>query len=202
MSVSKRFDPYRDHQSEYVATEEPRLVRTEPGTYLTITGRSPAGGEEFERRVRTLRHALDSLHRHESNRGKNFVPGKLEALWWVKGVDRKTDEPLWHWKLMIRVPDFVSDKDWGVAADASRDENVKEVWLERIDEGECVQVLHVGPYEREQESVEKMRDFAQRLGKRFEGFHHEIYLTSPVDVPPEGQRTLLRQQVVPATLAP
>ena len=55
---------------------------------------------------------------------------------------------------------------------------VKHVRLETIKEGSCVQMLHVGPYEREPETIEKMRAFAEGKGVAFSGVHHEIYLSA------------------------
>ena len=204
MGLSKRANPYREHQAEYVATETPRLVKTEPGRYLTITGDSEPGGEDFEHKARALLRVAHTVQEAKKHGGRDFNLGKLEALWWQRGRerDRQTDRPLWHWKLMVRVPDFVSEQDLGAAKSGGRDDLIRDVWLETIDEGECVQVLHVGPYEGEQQTVERMAEFARLEGRTFEGFHHEIYLTSPDEVPPEQLRTILRHQVVAAPIAP
>ena len=72
---------------------------------------------------------------------------------------------------------------------------VKEVKLERLDEGRCVQMLHVGPYEREHETIAKMKSFAEQKGLQLVGPHHEIYLSDPRRVPPDRLRTILRQPV-------
>ncbi|MGI5864411.1 MAG: GyrI-like domain-containing protein [Myxococcales bacterium] len=195
-------DPYREHQAEYVATEEPRLVKTSPAKYVTITGESEPGGEDFHHRVKVLYRAAQTILEAKRQAGHDFKLGKLEAMWWHKSRDKETDQPSWHWKLLLRVPEFVTENDLVLAKNKARDPLVRDVWLELIDEGEVVQVLHVGPYEREQETVDKMREYARNQGKRFEGFHHEIYLTNPADVPPEKLRTIMRHQVEPAPIAP
>ena len=201
MAITKA-DPYRDHQAEYVATEDPRLVKTSPAKYVTITGHSEPGGDDFDHRVKVLYRAAQTILEAKRQAGHDFRLGRLEAMWWHKGQDKQTDRPSWHWKLLLRVPEFVSEQDLSAAKNKARDPLVRDVWLEIIDEGEVVQVLHLGPHERGQESLDKMREFAREQGKRFEGFHHEIYLTRPADVPPEKLRTILRQQVEPAPIAP
>jgi len=73
---------------------------------------------------------------------------------------------------------------------------VKRVKLEKIDEGLCVQILHVGPYATEPESILKMCEFMKAQGLKPHGLHHEIYLSDPRRVPPEKVKTILRHAVV------
>jgi hypothetical protein len=65
-------------------------------------------------------------------------------------------------------------------------------------EGRCVQMLHVGPYEREGETVAQMQAFAESQGFKLEGLHHEIYLSDPRRVAPERLKTILRHPVTKA----
>ena len=70
-----------------------------------------------------------------------------------------------------------------------------EVKLATIDEGTCAQMLHVGPYGREKETVDKMVAFAASTGFVPQGRHHEIYLSDPRRVAPERLKTILRLPV-------
>jgi len=72
---------------------------------------------------------------------------------------------------------------------------VAGVRLERIAEGKCVQVLHVGPYAAEGPALDAMLAFAKEQGLRFTGRHHEIYLNDPHRVKPEKVKTILRHPV-------
>ena len=72
---------------------------------------------------------------------------------------------------------------------------VRDVKLESLREGICVQALHVGPYDRERETIRLMQTFAEQKGYRFVGPHHEIYLSDPRRVAPERLRTILREPV-------
>jgi len=72
---------------------------------------------------------------------------------------------------------------------------VKEVKFGETAEGRCVQILHVGPYSTEPESLAKLYELMEVEGFTFNGFHHEIYLSDPRKTPAERLRTILRQPV-------
>jgi hypothetical protein len=76
-----------------------------------------------------------------------------------------------------------------------RDKGVKAVKLERIAEGKCVQMLHVGPYAAEGPTMDAMLAYAKEQGVRFTGRHHEIYLSDPRRTKPEKLKTILRHPV-------
>lgn len=72
---------------------------------------------------------------------------------------------------------------------------MRRVQLIELREDTCVQILHVGPYTEEKDSIAKMRAFAERAGRKFAGKHHEIYLTDPRRVKPDKLKTILRHPV-------
>jgi hypothetical protein len=72
---------------------------------------------------------------------------------------------------------------------------VREVQLETIGEGRCVQMLHVGPYDTEGATVDKMKEFVEESSLAFHGLHHEIYLSDPRRADPDNLRTILRMPV-------
>jgi len=72
---------------------------------------------------------------------------------------------------------------------------VEKVRLESLAEGQCVQMLHVGPYDKEHETLASMKALAAVSGLSFRGPHHEIYLSDPRRVAPEKLRTILRMPV-------
>ncbi len=110
----------------------------------------------------------------------------LEGLWWqdgVKGVDyfRKED---FQWISMIRLPEFVTEEefDWAVAeASAKKKTDFSKVEFLTCEEGLCVQCMHIGPYDEEPATVERMDVFTEAQGYQpdfGEGrLHHEIYLS-------------------------
>ena len=74
-------------------------------------------------------------------------------------------------------------------------EDVKRVRLESLTEGPCVQMLHVGPYDKEPETIAVMKAFAEKQQFEFSGRHHEVYLSDPRRVPLERLKTILRVPV-------
>ena len=160
------------------------------------------GGEEFRRKVGMMYGVAYALKSAQASRGQDFVIGALEGLWWAEGenVDflnvPKSD---WQWKLLIRVPEFVTKKDvaafagWGSRPGAAGKSQAIE--LETLKEGKCVQVLHVGPYSSEDATIAGMRAFAKKNSLTENGVHHEIYLSDPNKTAPEKLRTILRQPV-------
>jgi hypothetical protein len=132
--------------------------------------------------------------------GRDYAVAKLEGLWW--GGQRgklMIDSPssTWRWKLMIRVPGFVTAADLQRARRVliGRGRKPGAVRLESLREGRVVQLLHVGPYNREHESIARMQAFVRDRGLQPYGRHHEIYLSDPRRVAPAKLRTILRHPV-------
>lgn len=199
-SKSQKLDLYATHKNEYVAGRLPVLVKVGPAKYLGISGRSAPGGPEFQNAVGALYTMAFTMKMARKLAGSDYAVTKLEGLWWM---DDPTVEPtpttVWNWQVMLRVPPFITEKDRAGAAEdlvtKGKPADVRQVQLVEIDEGPCVQILHIGPYTDEQASIAKMREFAQQMGHKFSGKHHEIYLSDPRRVQPDKLRTILRQPI-------
>lgn len=197
-----KIDLYKVHKDQYVAPKNPMLLEAKPARYLVITGQGEPGGEEFEARVGALYGVAYTAKMEMKRSGKDHTVCKLEGFWWGSGGEAdfsRTPKNQWNWKLAIRTPDFVTDSAVDQAIQTllgkKKDERVKEVQLETIGEGRCVQMLHVGPYDQEAESIARMKQFATDQGLDLHGFHHEIYLSDPRRVAAEKLRTILRMPV-------
>ncbi len=107
----------------------------------------------------------------------------------------------WRWKLLIRQPEFVTpeivEKARQEVIKKKEMELVNEVKFEKMEEGKCVQILHIGPYSTESESIAKMKKLMEKENLVKNGFYHEIYLIMayPRKVPDEKLKTILRQPV-------
>jgi hypothetical protein len=105
----------------------------------------------------------------------------------------------WNWQLLIRTPDFIATTEISDAIstllDRGKPARVRDVGLVTIEEGSCVQMLHVGPYTEEWRSLELMHALAEGEGREVHGRHHEIYLSDPRRVAPAKLRTILRLPV-------
>jgi len=200
MKTPQKIDLYQQHKADYAATRKPALVNLAKARYLAITGQGAPGGELFQARIGALYGAAFTVKMTRKFAGlQDYAVSKLEAQWWSDAPDEnfaRSPKEQWRWKLLIRTPAFISADDLkqavAVLLKRGKGEDVKHVQLETLAEGRCVQMLHVGPYEREGETVAVMKAFAERQGLRFHGLHHEIYLSDPRRVPPERLKTILR----------
>ena len=195
--MSDKLDLYKLHKTEYLAPRQPVLVKTKPARYLAIDGQGTPGGERFVGCIGALYGVAFTIKMTHKFGGKqDYAVCKLEAQWDFDG-DVQIPKEKWKWRLLIRTPDFISPKELKLAVATllkrGKAEEVEEVKLQTIEEGLCVQMLHVGPYEREKDSVALMRTFAHSKGLKLVGPHHEIYLSDPRRVPPERLKTILRQ---------
>ncbi|HXV74763.1 MAG TPA: GyrI-like domain-containing protein [Candidatus Polarisedimenticolaceae bacterium] len=199
----EKIDLFKLHKDDYRASGTPELVFVGTANYLVVRGHGEPGGECFESRVQALYGMAYTLKFTGKAAGHDFVVGKLEGLY---GVDGQSIDDLarlapqrWNWRLMIRVPDRIRPQHV-TEARRTLDEKGKAgdfdaVTLESIDEGRCVQMLHVGPYEQESRTVAAMRELARRNGLAAHTWHHEIYLSDPRRVPAAKLRTILREPV-------
>jgi hypothetical protein len=205
MVATKKLELYKVHSAGHAASKAQTLVEVKPAKYLAITGKGAPASAEFQDAISALYGAAFTIKMGKKQAGKDYQVCGLEGLWWgsQKDIDFVSQPPeTWNWKLLIRVPEFVKEADLRKAISALKEKGksaeVAQVKLESIDEGRCVQMLHVGPYSEESKTIAQMRDFAQAKGLTCQGHHHEIYLSDPRRVPPERLRTILRQPVSPA----
>jgi len=178
-------------------------VTAKQATYLSISGRGAPGGPEFTEKVGALYGVAYIIKMTRKFAGRqDYVVCKLEGQWWLDDSQQDfaavpRDE--WNWRLMIRTPDLITEDDLQKAVSAliekGKSPQVRAVKLESIAEGLCVQMLHVGPYEHEAQTIAVMKAFAERQGLDFYGLHHEIYLSDPRRVRPDRLKTILRQPV-------
>ncbi len=133
-----------------------------------------------------------------------YVVPPLEGFWWQDGAGTVDygNKSGFRWISVIRLPDFVkkSDFDWAVAAAAKKkglDCSIAEYLT--IEEGLCVQIMHIGPYDNEPETVALMDAFLAEKGyvnDMSDGrLHHEIYLSDPRKSAPEKMKTVIRHPI-------
>jgi len=199
--MTTKLDLQKLHKAEYLAPTKPVIVETKPALYLTIGGQGAPGGTSFTERIGALYGVAFTIKMAHKFSGKqDYAVCKLECQWFFDGEPDLTPKDRWKWKLMIRTPDFISEKDLQAAVDKlamrGKAEESEDVKLATIDEGVCAQMVHLGPYETENATIAQMRSFAKSKGLKLIGPHHEIYISDPRRVPPERLKTILREPVV------
>lgn len=198
IDFKKVLDGYRARPSEF------RLLRMPATRYLMIDGRGdPNLAPSYTQALETIYPVAYKLKFSSKQNGRDYVVPPLEGLWWADNMESFTtqrDKSQWYWTLMLMVPDWITAEEVQAAVLAAvskrRLPSIDKMRLEELDEGECVQTLHLGAYDDEGPVLEQMhKDFILGHGLRLSGKHHEIYLGDPRKVAPERLRTILRQPV-------
>jgi hypothetical protein len=194
-----------DFKKEIAAYSAPRgrfeLVEVPSLQYLMIDGHGdPNASGEYADALGALYPAYKLKFLSKRELDLDYVVMPLEGLWWAEDMDAFTvarDKSQWDWTMMIMVPDHLGAEHVERARAAAGDvPAIDRIRLERLEEGLCVQTLHVGSYDDEAPTLAAMHDeFLPAEGLRMTGKHHEIYLGDPRRTAPEKLRTILRQPV-------
>ncbi|USN98865.1 MAG: GyrI-like domain-containing protein [Phycisphaeraceae bacterium] len=199
----EKIDLFRLHKDEYAKPKTPRLVEVGPAWYLVVRGSGEPGSAVFQDLIGGLFGMAYTIKFMSKDEGCDYTVGKLEGLYGVDGQPIEalgsTPKEEWNWRLMMRVPEFIKAEHLVRArrnlAEKGKEGDFDAVTLEKYEEGLCVQMLHVGPYEDEQRTVAAMHAFAASEGLAPWMWHHETYLSDPRRVPAERLKTILRQPV-------
>jgi hypothetical protein len=205
------FDFKKEYRDLYQPRSRPSIVEVPTMRFLAVEGEGDPNEEGGD-----YKHALELLYGvaytlKMSYKTDHAIPGfyqyvapPLEGFWWqpnVKGVDY-THKSDFHWLSVIRVPDFVSEAEfsWAVeAATAKKKLDFSPVRLTEINEGLCVQCMHIGPYDDEPATVDAMHEYAATQGYAPDFSdtrrHHEIYLSDPRKANPAKMKTVVRHPV-------
>nr|WP_284711001.1 GyrI-like domain-containing protein [Brevibacterium sp. XM4083] len=181
------------------------VIEVPPRAYLLINGHGdPNSSPEFTSAVESLyplAYALKFFSKRELDR--DYVVPPLEGLWWAEDMSAFTtarDKSAWDFTLMLLVPDWLDRAQIAQVAEAvdrkSAPPRLRDVRFETLDEGTCVQTLHIGPFDAEAEVLAHLHDeVIPDAGMTMTGRHHEIYLSDFRRTAPERLRTILRQPV-------
>lgn len=198
----KELDCYRARRGEL------RVLEVPPLRYLMVDGQGdPNTAPAYADALAALYPvAYKVKFASKKQLDHDYVVPPLEALWWADDMAVFTsarDKSRWSWTVMLMVPDHVPQElyDAALVEVGRKDPPVAldRVRLELLEEGTCVQTLHVGSYDDEGPVLAHMHDeFIPGQGLRMTGRHHEVYLSDPRRVEPARLRTILRQPVAPA----
>jgi hypothetical protein len=138
---------------------------------------------------------------------RDYVVPPLEGLWWAEDMEvfsTSRDKSAWDWTMMIMQPAWITTgmfEDAVQKAAISKDlPALPRLRMEHYSEGLCVQILHIGSYDDEGPTLDRLHhDFLPNNGFEMAGKHHEIYLSDARRVAPERLRTVLRQPVKKAS---
>lgn len=183
------------------------VVELSPMPYLMIDGEgNPNSSPIYDESVQALYKMAYGIRAICKADDKVFTVMPLEGLWMLKGYDAppegfnltEADKDNFEWILMILQPNFVTAEMVEDARDnASKKKPVptrlNDVRFETLNEGEAVQIMHIGPYVDEGPTVEQLHQYIEDNGWVLSKKHHEIYLSDPRKVAPEKLKTIIRQ---------
>jgi hypothetical protein len=168
-------------------------------------GKSPAFAEATQA-LYGLSYTLKFMLKKRKTNAIDYPVMALEGLWWVEdGYFNIAVKDNWFYTLMIMQPDVITQEIFEEAREQVRkkkgdSEMLSKVRLAHFEEGLCVQTMHIGPYDTEPATIDRMKEYMQENGLKDNvgpnGKHHEIYMSDPRKAAPEKMKTVLRHPVV------
>lgn len=205
------FDFKKEYREFYLPKDQPEIVTVPRANYIAVRGSGDPNETDgaYQQAISvlyavayTLKMSYKTDHRIEGF--YDYVVPPLEGFWRQDGLDGidYSRKAAFHWISVIRLPDFITENDlaWAVET-ASKKKKLDCSGAEflTIDEGLCVQIMHIGPFDAEPETVSLMDRFIADHGYRNDfsdtRMHHEIYLSDARKVPPEMWKTVIRHPI-------
>lgn len=205
------FDFKKEYKEFYLPKEKPQIVTVPKANYIAVRGQGNPNEADgaYQKAVGVLYAIAYTLKMSYKTGYKmegfyEYVVPPLEGFWWQEGVDGidYSDKSTFHWISVIRLPEFVSkaDFEWAVKqAEQKKKMDLSSAEYMTIDEGLCVQIMHIGSFDEEPATVERMDRYLAENGYEndftSERLHHEIYLSDARKVAPEKWKTVIRHPV-------
>jgi len=205
------FDFKKEYKEFYMPKNKPELVNVPKANYIAMRGKGNPNDEDgaYKQAIGvlyalayTLKMSYKTDYRIEGF--FDYVVPPLEGFWWqdgVEGVDY-SNKSTFCWISVIRLPDFITknDFDWAVeTATKNKKIDCRKAEFLTIDEGLCVQIMHIGSFDDEPATIEMMNRYLEENGYENDfsehRLHHEIYLSDARKVSPEKWKTVIRHPI-------
>ncbi len=218
--LMQSLDLKKEHKEYYTASLEPSVSTFGEIPYMTIDGMGAPASPVFLSTIQAIFPLAFKVKYLSREKGQDFVVSKLEAQWWGRDGKYFAELPVeeWCWKFLFRLPDFVEPALLEEAKKELLEKKAKEeakkkrkgkegkegvegvdvvenARYETLNEGKCVQVLHIGPYNEEPRSMMKLQAYVNDNQLSANGRFHEIYMSDPRRTPQERLQTILRLPV-------
>lgn len=204
------FDFKKEYREFYLPKNRPEIVTVPRASYIAVRGEGDPNeeGGAYQQAIGVLYAVAYTLKMSYKTDRRiegfyDYVVPPLEGFWQQEGsIIDYSDKSKFRWISVIRLPDFITkeDFDWAVETAAKKKKlDCSKAEFLTIDEGLCVQMMHLGPFDDEPESVAQMDRFLAENGYENDltdtRLHHEIYLSDARKVAPEKWRTVLRHPI-------
>lgn len=185
------------------SAKEPEIVEVPDMKFLMVDGAGdPNNSQTFQDAVDVLYSVSYTLKFMMKKAGKaDWTVMPLEGLWWMDdpaGFSMENKDA-WKWTLMIMQPQFITEDLVREAIEqVSKKKDLPallKLRFETLKGGPAAQIMHIGPYEAEPPTIEKLHKFVEESGHKLREKHHEIYLGDPRRTAPEKLKTVLRHPI-------
>lgn len=205
------FDFKKEYKEFYMPKNKPEIVNVPAMNYIAVRGKGDPNEENgsYQKAIGILYAVAYTLKMSYKTNYKidgffEYVVPPLEGFWWQDHTDRidYTDKSTFNWISVIRLPDFITKKDFDWAVEtAQKKKNIDCTSAEflTLEEGLCVQMMHFGSFDDEPQSVSVMNEYIENNGYENDisekRLHHEIYLSDARKVPKEKWKTVIRHPI-------
>ena len=205
------FDYKKEYKEFYLPKRKPEIVTVPKMNYIAVKGCGDPNKEDGEyKNSISILYALaftikmSKLTDYRIEGYFDYVVPPLEGFWWQQGVMQidYSRKDAFQWISVIRLPDFVSEKDFNWAKQQVKTKkgiDCSNAQFLTIEEGLCVQIMHIGSYDDEPDTITLMDKFIKENGyiNDFSNtrMHHEIYLSDARRVAPEKLKTVIRHPI-------
>ena len=205
------YDFKKNNKELYLPKDKPVIVNIPKMNYLAVRGQGNPNNQdgEYVKSISLLYAVAYTLRMSYKTDYKidgffEYVVPPLEGFWWqdnIKGVDYSNKDSF-KFISLIRLPDFITKKDfdWAIEnATKKKKQDFSKVEFFTYDEGLCVQCMHIGPYDDEPITVEKMHKYLEENGYLLDitdsRYHHEIYISDPRKCDVSNQKIVIRHPI-------
>ena len=205
------FDYKKEYKEFYMPTNKPSIIRVPSMHYIAVRGQGDPNAEDgaYKQAIGLLYGIAFTIKmskkgNHQMEGYFDYVVPPLEGFWWQDGADGidYTQKDTFKWISVIRLPDFVTkgEFNWAIEeATRKKKTDFSKVEFFAYEEGLCVQCMHIGSYDDEPATVERMHDYMHKQGYVLDltdqRMHHEIYLSDARKVAPEKRKTVIRHPI-------
>ena len=189
---------WKKHEKNlYGVKQSPRIVDIPMQQFIMIKGEGNPNDKEFSDKVSalySLAYGIKMMYKNtiSTNEISDYTVYPLEAIWKDIGDTQQLDNTI-----MIRQPDVIT-KD--IVFDALERVKIKkpnslyeQIFFDTMQDAKSIEVLHIGAYDDEPISFQKMDLLAKENGLvRSTNYHREIYLNNANRVLKSKLKTILR----------
>ena len=205
------FDFKKEYKAFYLPKNKPGIITIPSMNFIAVRGEGDPNPEDstYKQSIGILYGIAFTLKMSKMGSRQiegyfDYVVPPLEGFWRQEGIDgidysRKAD---FRWISVIRLPDFVTEEDfrWAVEEAAlKKKQDFSKAEFLTLEEGLCVQCMHIGPYDDEPATVAMMDSYLKENGYENDfseaRLHHEIYLSDARRVAPEKLKTVIRHPI-------